>query len=87
MDIFGNSFLQFVSQNSYDRIWLVLGRNLGHFLHGLDNLLAYLRFSFPELKPPSFFCENETEEGLTLHYMYDTEVVVLNMVVIIDVVV
>ena len=38
------------------------------FLNGLDNLHEYLRFSYPKLKPPSFFVENETKSGLTLHY-------------------
>lgn len=35
---------------------------------GLDNLHEYLKFSYPRLKPPSFICENETKQGLTLHY-------------------
>ena len=38
------------------------------FLNGLDNLHEYLRFSYPKMKPPSFFVENETKSGLTLHY-------------------
>ncbi len=48
----------------------VLGRNLRDFLNGLDNLHEYLRFSYPKLKPPSFFCEEETKDGLLLHYRY-----------------
>jgi guanylate cyclase len=35
---------------------------------GLDNLHEYLKFSYPRMKAPSFICENETGEGLTLHY-------------------
>jgi guanylate cyclase len=38
------------------------------FLNGLDNLHEYMRFSYPKLKPPSFFVEKESTEGLTLHY-------------------
>ena len=38
------------------------------FLNGLDNLHEYLRLSYPKMRAPSFFCENETAEGLTLHY-------------------
>lgn len=57
-------------QYGYDRILRVLGRHLRDFLNGLDNLHEYLRFSYPKLKPPSFFCEDETSEGLTLHYRY-----------------
>ena len=35
---------------------------------GLDNLHEYLKFSYPRMRAPSFFCENETSTGLTLHY-------------------
>jgi guanylate cyclase len=38
------------------------------FLNGLDNLHEYLRFSYPKMKAPSFFVENESKAGLTLHY-------------------
>lgn len=68
MDGFGVSFVSFVGQYGYDRILKVLGRHLRDFLNGLDNLHEYLRFSYPKLSPPSFFCENETRSGLTLHY-------------------
>ena len=68
MDMFGTAFVSYVSQYGYDRVMRVLGRNLRDFLNGLDNLHEYLRFSYPKLKPPSFFCENETRKGLTLHY-------------------
>ncbi len=35
---------------------------------GLDNLHEYMRFSYPKIRPPSFYCEKETSDGLTLHY-------------------
>ena len=63
-----SGFDSFLGQYGYDRILRVLGRHLRDFLNGLDNLHEYLRFSYPKLKPPSFFCEHETREGLTLHY-------------------
>lgn len=50
------------------RILKVLGRNVRDFLSNLDNLHEYLRFSYPKIKPPSFFVTDETEDGLTLHY-------------------
>lgn len=68
MELYGDSFVHFVAQYGYDRILRVLGRNLRDFLSGLDNLHEYLRFSYPKLKPPSFFVEEENSEGLTLHY-------------------
>lgn len=68
MDQFGVSFVKFVGKYGYDKILKVLGRNMRDFLNGLDNLHEYLRFSYPKLKPPSFFVEKESKVGLTLHY-------------------
>ncbi|KAK2146584.1 hypothetical protein LSH36_596g01074 [Paralvinella palmiformis] len=68
MTLFGESFVPFVDQYGYARILKVLGRNMRDFLNGLDNLHEYLRFTYPKMKPPSFFCEAETKNGLTLHY-------------------
>ncbi|CAO1381025.1 unnamed protein product [Diamesa hyperborea] len=68
MDQMGVYFVNFVSQYGYDRVLSVLGRHMRDFLNGLDNLHEYLKFSYPAMRAPSFFCENETRHGLTLHY-------------------
>jgi guanylate cyclase len=68
MEMFGEDFVAFVSQYGYDKFLRVLGRHMRDFLNGLDNLHEYMKFSYPKLKPPSFFVEKETEAGLTLHY-------------------
>ncbi|XP_071453162.1 soluble guanylate cyclase 88E-like [Hetaerina americana] len=67
-DQMGVYFVAFVGQYGYDQVLSVLGRQLRDFLNGLDNLHEYLKFSYPRMKAPSFICENETEDGLTLHY-------------------
>lgn len=64
----GVYFVNFVSQYGYDRVLSVLGRHMRDFLNGLDNLHEYLKFSYPRMRAPSFICENETRQGLTLHY-------------------
>ncbi|GAB6030014.1 hypothetical protein CHUAL_005705 [Chamberlinius hualienensis] len=64
----GLFFVDFVGQYGYDRVLSVLGRNVRDFINGLDNLHEYLKFSYPRMKAPSFFCENENQYGLTLHY-------------------
>ena len=38
------------------------------FMNGLDNLHAYLRTSYPKMRTPSFFVDNETAYGMRLHY-------------------
>lgn len=68
MDAMGVCFVSFVGQYGYDRVLSVLGRHMRDFLNGLDNLHEYLKFSYPRMKAPSFICENETKQGLTLHY-------------------
>lgn len=64
----GKRFVHFISRYGYDRILKVLGRHLRDFINGLDNLHEYMRFTYPKLKAPSFFCTDETENGMKLHY-------------------
>lgn len=45
-----------------------LGREFRDFLNSLDDLHEYLRLSYPRLRPPSYFCDNESQHGLILHY-------------------
>jgi len=68
MRMFGEYFSQNIGHYGYARLLRVLGRDLRDFLNGLDDLHEYLRFSYPKMRPPSFCCESETEEGLILHY-------------------
>ncbi|XP_022650316.1 soluble guanylate cyclase 88E-like isoform X1 [Varroa destructor] len=64
----GVFFVSFLAQYGYDRVLSVLGRHMRDFINGLDNLHEYLKFSYPKMKAPSFFCEQESDSGLTLHY-------------------
>jgi len=64
----GYFFIEFVSEFGYGDVLALLGRHLRDFLSGVDNLHEYLKFSYPRLRAPSFFCDNETDEGLHLHY-------------------
>ena len=57
-----------MSEFGYDTILKTLGRYLSDFLNGLDNLHEYLKQSYPKMDAPSFYCEDENEYGLTLHY-------------------
>jgi guanylate cyclase, other len=68
MEEMGCYFVYFISKFGYDRILKVLGRHMRDFLNGLDNLHEYMKFSYPKLKPPSFFVEKESVNGLILHY-------------------
>lgn len=69
MQYFGGCFVKFFSHYGYDRIIRVSGRYLRDFLIGIDNLHEHMRFGYPKMSSPSFFCEEETSTGLTLHYV------------------
>ncbi|XP_018651687.1 putative soluble guanylate cyclase gcy [Schistosoma mansoni] len=64
----GISFVEYVGSKGYQGILRVLGRELRDFLNGLDNLHEFLRSSYPKIRPPSFFCVNESRTGITLQY-------------------
>ncbi|XP_033116441.1 soluble guanylate cyclase 88E-like [Anneissia japonica] len=68
MNASGIYFVSFMAKYDYDRLLRCLGRTMSDFLNGLDNLHEYIRFSYPKGRTPSFFCTDETEKGLTLHY-------------------
>lgn len=69
MQFFGSCFVKFFSHYGYDRIIRVSGRHLRDFLIGIDNLHEHMRFGYQKMLSPSFFCEEETSAGLTLHYI------------------
>jgi guanylate cyclase len=68
MNMFGEEFVNYIAKYGYDKMLRVLGRHMRDFLNGLDNLHEYLKFSYPKLKPPSFFVDEENASGLVLHY-------------------
>lgn len=65
---FGTCFVKFFSNYGYDRIIQVSGRYFSDFLSGIDNLHEYMRFAYPKLMSPTFYCSEETSAGLLLHY-------------------
>lgn len=64
----GALFVNFIGQYGYDKILRVLGRHIRDFLNGLDNLHEFMRFTYPKLRAPSFFCTDEHERGMKIHY-------------------
>ncbi|CAF0750645.1 unnamed protein product [Adineta ricciae] len=68
MNTFGLEFVSYISNYGYDRVLRILGHNMRDFLNGLDNLHEYMRYTYPRMRPPSFYVEKETAHGLTLHY-------------------
>ena len=66
----GVYFVELTTSLGYGKMVAHLGRNLRDFLLNLDNLHDYLKFTFPRMKPPSFFVESETDSSKTNnHYL------------------
>lgn len=68
IQFFGVCFVKFFSNYGYDRIIKVSGRHFRDFLSGIDNVHEHMRFGYPKLMSPSFYCAEETSAGLLLHY-------------------
>jgi len=67
----GVFFVDFTTTLGYGKTVAHLGRDLRDFLLNLDNLHDYLKFTFPKMKPPSFFVESETDTSIQFgHNLY-----------------
>lgn len=69
MRAFGTFFVKFFSNYGYDQIIRVTGRNFTTFLNSIDTIHEHMRFGYPKMESPSFYCDDETSTGLTLHYV------------------
>ncbi|CAH8450203.1 unnamed protein product [Heterobilharzia americana] len=64
----GLYFAAFTSDYGYENLLRVQGRDFISFLHNLDNLHEYLRFSYPKIRPPSFSIVKVTHNCIRLKY-------------------
>ena len=64
----GKYFVTLAREIGYERTILQLGRRMRDFFLNLDNLHDYLKYTFPKMKAPSFFIEDEDEGKMLLQY-------------------
>ena len=64
----GKYFVTLAKDAGYERTLLQLGRRIRDFYLNLDNLHDYLKYTFPKMKAPSFFIEDENETHLMMQY-------------------
>ena len=64
----GRRFPRFCGEYGYYKILKTVGRNVKEFLNGLDHMHESLRYSYPGMCTPSFYCDMESDTGLRLHY-------------------
>jgi len=68
LDAFGEYWTLYTAQHGYGELLALGGSTFVDFLQNLDNLHAHVATSFPELRPPSFWCTDVTDRSVRLHY-------------------
>jgi hypothetical protein len=65
---FGRHWVVFTAAEGWGPLLQAAGDSLAEVLAGLDALHARISLMMPELRPPSFRCEEHDASSLTLHY-------------------
>lgn len=68
---FGRHWILYTAKEGYGPLFEMMGRTLPDFLQNLDAMHARLSLSMPELRPPSFVCEELDDGRLRLEYWTD----------------
>lgn len=68
LEAFGEFWTSYTAREGYGDLLGMMSSNLVDFLKELDNLHARVGLSFPELRPPSFACEELADGSLRLRY-------------------
>lgn len=68
MDNVGEYFVGFARHSGYGELLQIIGTTLPETLSNLDNMHTRVGLSFPELRPPVFWCTEVEEHSLVLHY-------------------
>jgi hypothetical protein len=71
LQAFGKHWILYTGRRGYGPIFDTMGATLPEFLGNLDAMHARLSLSIPGLRPPSFVCEQSTDQQLRLEYWSD----------------
>ena len=61
------------ARHGYGHLLALGGSTFIDFLQNLDSLHAHVAVSFPELRPPTFWCSDVTDRTVRLHYYSERE--------------
>lgn len=73
LETFGEFWIDFASRSGYESMFGMSGNDLFEFLESLDELHTRLSLSFPDYRPPSFYCADHATSSLRLHYISERE--------------
>ena len=65
---FGKHWILYTARRGYGAIFDTMGSTLPVFLDNLDTMHARLSLSMPEMRPPSFVCEQLSDHQIRLEY-------------------
>jgi hypothetical protein len=65
---FGKHWILYTVRRGYGAIFDTMGNTLPVFLANLDTMHARLSLSMPEMRPPSFVCEQLSDHEIRLEY-------------------
>ena len=68
---FGRHWILYTARRGYGSIFDTMGRSLPGFLANLDAMHARLSLGMPDMRPPSFVCEQHSEHQTRLEYWSD----------------
>lgn len=68
LQAFGKHWILYTARRGYGAIFDTMGRSLPAFLANLDMMHARLSLSMPEMRPPSFVCEQLSDSQIRLEY-------------------
>lgn len=67
----GEYWVDFALRSDYGELLRIAGRTLPEVLQNLDQLHTRVGEAFPNLEPPSFWCDEVGDDSLVLHYASD----------------
>jgi hypothetical protein len=73
LEAFGEYWVLYTAKEGYGDMLNMAGHTLPEFLRNLDALHVRVGNLMPELRPPSFECEDIADNALHLHYFSDRD--------------
>ena len=73
LEAFGGHWIRYTAEQGYGAMLGAMGRTLPQFLGNLDSMHSRIALNMPELRPPSFSCEELGEGQLVLRYWSDRQ--------------
>lgn len=70
---FGRYWVLRTAREGYGDLLAAGGRTLPEFLRKLPDFHTRVILMFPHLKPPHFYCTDETDKSIRLHYQSERE--------------